>query len=193
VLLKENSLSERRHATGKYKQYLFHCRICSQDVWIRSCKLQSHSSMCYGCSVSSRTLRPFESTWNVLTERQERRNFPGGVLSYEEFFEFTKIDKCHYCACFIDWNHKRERGKRQTGRSNLDRIDSEIGYQKENLVVCCPRCNQVKSNTIPHDAMLKIGPILAEYNVEHFPASKSRGILRCYIKKSERIGSPGAS
>ena len=65
------------------------------------------------------------------------------LLTYEEFLEFTKTLRCHYCFAEIDWTKDQ--------RYNLDRRNNDIGYTKENCVVCCPRCNYGKSNLFTYD------------------------------------------
>ena len=70
------------------------------------------------------------------------------ILSFSEFLSFTKIKKCHYCLRDIKWwKHNSDGGQRQY---NLDRMDNDKGYSKENCVVCCPSCNQMK-NSMSYD------------------------------------------
>jgi 5-methylcytosine-specific restriction endonuclease McrA len=85
-------------------------------------------------------LRPFEALYNIL---RSRCSLSGRVLmSFEDFLTFTKIDACHYCGKPISWamhiNHRKRCGY------NLDRKDNSLGYQKENCVVCCGVCNEMK-------------------------------------------------
>lgn len=39
----------------------------------------------------------------------------------------------------------------------LDRKDNEKGYVKDNIVLCCSRCNLIKSNFFNEEEMLLIG------------------------------------
>ena len=79
-------------------------------------------------------------------------------LSYEEFVEFSKITNCHYCNAEIVWANFNRNTKRATSY-HLDRKDNNIGYTKENCVVCCPRCNRGKCDMFSYDewfAMTKV-------------------------------------
>lgn len=67
-------------------------------------------------------------------------------LTYEEFLKFTCIHQCHYCHAPITWAEYNARGVGIRSRYNLDRKDNAQGYFKQNLVVCCKRCNWSKGN-----------------------------------------------
>jgi hypothetical protein len=62
-------------------------------------------------------------------------------LTYKDLLEFVKEKVCHYCYAPINWIEYNG-----GGRYNLDRMDSSLGYSKDNVVVCCPRCNLAKAN-----------------------------------------------
>jgi len=83
----------------------------------------------------------------------------GTDITYEDFLEFTRINKCHYCDVPIIWAkhniHLRSPGHRQA--YYLDRKDNLKGYTKDNVVVCCTRCNRGKSNLFSYDEWVEIG------------------------------------
>ena len=64
-------------------------------------------------------------------------------MTFSEFLEFTKIDKCHYCGNQITWTSHRHNREIYHGY-NLDRKDNDDGYTKDNCVVCCEVCNYMK-------------------------------------------------
>ena len=49
--------------------------------------------------------------------------------------------------------------------SNFDRMDSNIGHVKSNVVPCCGRCNKVKNNLIPYEIMLDVGEVFKKHNI----------------------------
>ena len=148
----------------KNKQYVYNCLKCEKEIKVRSNKLESHSGICFDCTVSGRRLRPYESTYNAVSGRVDSDAKKLVSISYEEFLEFVEIKNCHYCGHEVEWNEYRNHHAGKTGCSNLDRINSALGYSKDNIVVCCSRCNYFKSSYVSYEAMMKIGPILEEYN-----------------------------
>ena len=60
----------------------------------------------------------------------------GNVISEEEFNRLSSMS-CHYCG--VEWPN------------GIDRINSSIGYVKENCVPCCKHCNYVKGNLSMED------------------------------------------
>lgn len=188
MLLKEDAIEIRFYESGtcKSRMYIYKCRQCSGEVRARSNKLENHSGLCFGCSLANRTLRPYESTHNAMLLRHSRNELTGVPIPYEEFLAFTDIKQCHYCSREINWSKTRNgRIAKQTGCVNLDRLDFDIGYSAGNLVVCCWSCNFVRSNLIPYEAMLEIGPILAKYNVQGRDQNK-RSPVRPKLTKSQR-------
>ena len=91
--------------------------------------------------------KPFETRYNQFLSNNRHRK--DTTLTYKQFFEFTKINDCHYCGGPIDWSN--------TMRYNLDRKDNSKGYSKENVVVCCKLCNYLKADKFTYDEFLIIG------------------------------------
>ena len=90
-----------------------------------------------------------ESGFNLLyisyLNGAKRRNLPFEI-SKDEFIKLSKLN-CYYCGI------KPLQIKRSTAHKNhhgdfiyngIDRIDSSIGYIKENVVPCCKDCNTAK-------------------------------------------------
>lgn len=117
---------------------------CGKTAVVTSANLKNgHTSSC-GClrsrAADAVRLQPFEALHNALVRRCKK--IGREVMSFEDFLTFTKIKNCHYCADQIVWaeylDHKKGYG------CNLDRKYSDIGYTKENCVVCCALCNHMK-------------------------------------------------
>jgi hypothetical protein len=103
-----------------------------------------HTTSC-GCRYRK---RPYESLYNRLKHECDRRNNKLAILeiSYDDFLQFTKIEKCHYCGNSITWREFGCGWHKRSSNTNLDRKDNSQGYTKENCVVCCRRCNAGKSS-----------------------------------------------
>lgn len=65
-------------------------------------------------------------------------------ISLEQFEALTK-KQCHYC------NNKLPETK-----TGLDRKDSNLGYNINNVVPCCRYCNQIKSNLFSYEEFLRL-------------------------------------
>lgn len=88
-----------------------------------------------------RRLRPYEAQYNIFVGRAR---YPVSI-TYEQFFELTKIHNCHYCNRPIIWQEWRHQQHKGGSGSNLDRCDNAKPYSIDNVVVCCQRCNYGKN------------------------------------------------
>lgn len=148
-----NLLVLGRSLDAKYEKF-------SQVGWVCECQCGSKiiksvwgSSLrvgqSKGCGCNSKLrLRPYEALYNMM-----KRTNTGGLrtldfqVTYEEFLEFTKIKNCHYCYVPIVWKKHTVSGHGY----NLDRKDNDRGYLKDNITVCCKRCNLGKRDTFSYE------------------------------------------
>lgn len=101
----------------------------------------------------SQRKKPYESLYRRL-ERKARNRGIICNLSYEEFVEFTKIKKCHYCLQDIVFS---EYNITKNGYScNLDRKNNDGPYSKDNCVVCCKKCNFGKGSRHSYTSWMTI-------------------------------------
>jgi hypothetical protein len=105
----------------------------------------------------SRRKRPYEWRYNAAVNRA-RHPF---LITYEEFFEFTKIQECHYCGERIEWGEPF--GKQRPSGLNLDRKDNSLPYVGNNLVVACRRCNYGKNNFFSYEEWKQIGNLIRSW------------------------------
>lgn len=133
-----------RKSGGPRTVYIFKCKIfdCYNEIKARSGKdllLRSGT-----CIIHSHRKKPFESIYNSLCNDDRNLKID---LTYDQFIEFTKIKKCHYCNYTIKWiEYPTIAGKFISNAYYLDRKDCDVGYSKYNCVVCCTRCNRGRSN-----------------------------------------------
>lgn len=73
-------------------------------------------------------------TYTELIKRCEDKNFECEIS--KEKFHKIKSNDCYMCSKSSDENHV----------NGIDRIDSTIGYTKENCLPCCSNCNYMKKN-----------------------------------------------
>ena len=62
------------------------------------------------------------------------------IINYEECIEKLVLSKlkCYYCKCITLLMYE---DKRESKQWTLDRLDNNIGHYKDNVVICCLKCN----------------------------------------------------
>ena len=138
----------RREMNGSHRHARWQCRCdCGKlTICLSSNLLRGISKSC-GClrkDGSWHQLRPFEWLYTRITKTKHEC-----ILTYKQFLEFTKTNRCHYCFAEIVWTKHKRRG--ESGRYNLDRKDNAKGYSKKNCVVCCTRCNYGKNRHFTYE------------------------------------------
>jgi len=144
---KKDAINTQIRTYGKDKKkskfYLFKCETCPKEIWVAEAYVQAHKGKCRQCNPMG---RPYYATYSSLVVSAKRRNHIN-TITYKDFLEFTKIDKCHYCWTPIKWNARMMVNGKATSRAyQLDRVNNSLGYSVTNCVVCCHRCNDAKSN-----------------------------------------------
>jgi hypothetical protein len=133
---------------------------CGAERIISGGHLRSGHSQACGCVKPGLRLRPYEAIFNTL-RRSAKRSQKEITLTYEDFLAFTSIMHCHYCGQQIIWNKHNAR----SSIYNLDRVDNTQGYVKNNLVVCCKRCNYAKADRFTYDEWTQIGKLIKSWGV----------------------------
>ena|ERR1700676_50660 len=151
---------------NKIKVIKWLCRCdCGHTSEVDSHSLTSGgSSKCRCCARKGRdmkrTLRPYEALYKRLCRTGKRRD-QSTSLTFEEFLEFTKIDRCSYCLKPIQWSVHVTDGK--NGAYNLDRLDNSQGYSKDNCIPCCKNCNRIRGNILTHEQMKEVGLLIQKW------------------------------
>ena len=89
------------------------------------------------------------------------------VITQNEFVEWynSQEKKCHYCSRNIEEiKNSNDAFNKKIYRLTIDRKNNDIGYTKENICLCCYRCNSIKSDYFTEEEMLKIGKIIEDKN-----------------------------
>jgi hypothetical protein len=107
-------------------------------------------SICKSCSRAKSAAYAAENRENIrarrnTTPRGRYVTYKNGAkarnisfdLSFDQFMEFWQAD-CSYCG-------------RPIPTIGLDRIDSSKGYELDNVVSCCARCNRMKMDSTTED------------------------------------------
>jgi hypothetical protein len=120
------------------------CRCdCGNLTTVRGSSLRARATKTCGCGKSFNRIRPYEAIYRRLVRDAERLRGIAVDLTYEEFVEFTNQTECFYCTRPVVWKDFSSGGYGY----NLDRKANAGTYTKDNLVVCCKRCNMGKRDT----------------------------------------------
>ena len=105
-----------------------------------------------------------ERKLNGYKNQDKKKKKTDKLITYEECLEKLVISKlkCYYCKenCLIAYENVRE-----NTQWTLDRINNDIGHSKDNVVICCLKCN------------LKRGTL----NDEKFKFTKQMKIIKTFL------------
>ena len=137
----------------KYKA-VWHCSILN-CMGVAS---KPHA-ICRDCSNEIRRKRPFEPLYNACRSRLPKEKKRSGVtiywgLSYEEFYGLCEIPDCHYCTSPL--NRASLKSEDGCKAMLLDRKDSNGDYTIDNVVPCCPACNNTKGELLSYREIILV-------------------------------------
>lgn len=142
--------------TPRVPDHLWKCEGCgTSDLGIR---YKGSYPLCFHCA----TWQDTEN--NNRGSKYEHRRTKGLKIEFskEEFLEWCwerrQNRHCHYCGIpeqYVCQVSQKADSGRQTQRLGIDRLDSNIGYKLDNIVLCCIDCNRAKSNTHSADLFKK--------------------------------------
>lgn len=155
-------------------QYLCICDCGTQKKIARADLLAGHIKSC-GCLLRETRLKnasahaaasrgiarldlrkePYRWLYTDLLNSAKSRRLEV-TLSFEEFQEYTRETECFYCWQSIIWPKPHS----DEGGYNLDRKDPKLGYNRDNCVVCCKRCNNGKGNRFTFEEWSKMAATL---------------------------------
>jgi glutaredoxin len=73
-----------------------------------------------------------DSNFSSYRKRARDKNLEFGIS--KDFFEHTRIGRCHYCKRTPEIDEK----------FGVDRLDNSVGYTEDNCVTACSECNYMK-------------------------------------------------
>lgn len=133
--------------------YYFNCVNCNSEFKVeKNNTYRRKTECCQKCSsylgLNKINIKPkYQGLLTKIKNSAKKKNLNFN-LTLNDVLQFIIIDKCHYCECSIDWDIKNN------NRYNLDRKDNNKGYTKDNLVVCCWKCNNTRSNLYTYEEFL---------------------------------------
>jgi hypothetical protein len=98
--------------------------------------------------------------YRTLIQSAKRRNLAVTFSEINFINWYNKQEqKCYYCDRNLN-EIKQDNHYHKTNRLTIDRINNNIGYTLNNIVLACWICNNVKSNLFNKKEMLIIGKTL---------------------------------
>lgn len=138
--MKGNKTNKRKVVEKNTNQNLF--KQMSQIKWLNKLLLQeNYDGITFAKKDLERKIKSYKNQ-DVVKKIYDVEKF----ITYDECLEKLVVSKlrCNYCRqeCLFMYENVRE-NKQWT----LDRIDNNIGHNKDNVVICCLKCN-LKRGTI---------------------------------------------
>lgn len=136
------------------------CQCCKRmlpidNYYKDSSTADGFSWICKYCQIHS-----LQARYQTYKQSAKKRNLEFD-LTREEFNEITS-KSCYYCGDYSgDFL-----GEQYCG---IDRVDSSIGYIKENMVPCCTTCNRMKLDHSVDEWVFKMKQILEHLNYQKIP------------------------
>ena len=145
----------------KRKQPFWNCICdCGAKKLVGSNSIRNGSRSCLHCRKTIKLREYTEEQAYVHVGRNiyaryrcdaRSRNFNFN-LTFQEFLGF--LDKpCFYCGVVKSSYQQKRRLK--IYYNGIDRVDNEIGYELDNCVTCCKRCN-TRKRSVDKNMILKI-------------------------------------
>ena len=119
----------------------------------RKCYCKKHYNsmdLSYWSARSARYRRTERGSYNTTKGNAVKKGIEWN-LSFEEFKEARKTRECFYCL-----------GPLPKVCGGLDRKDNKKGYELENVVPCCAKCNYLKRDLLSFEETVAIIKLLKE-------------------------------
>lgn len=155
--------------TGINQKWKCQCE-CGHIAYMKGNHLTAGRSK--GCRSCSNRLPEGQAGFNNLLSKYKTRCITHKRvfdLSEEEFKEITSSN-CHYCGVSPYKESKSTYSTSENTKKHsiylyngIDRIDSSLGYTKENSVPCCEICNKAKRDMSYNDFINYLKRIIKFY------------------------------
>lgn len=165
-----------RQDRGNKNQIIYDCKCdCGNNHIVSGESIRSGKSKSCGCNRRTppnkeidRTLAVWKQLYkSTIEKRNKKKNITITDIELDEFILLSK-GNCFYCGSepsnkAIDRHRTTNEERCIVNYNGLDRVDSNLGYFKSNVVSCCKYCNTAK-NTMTKGEFLKWVKKIYEHN-----------------------------
>jgi hypothetical protein len=165
-------------------KYLWECKCdCGNTKVVVGDNLSSGRSKSCGC-LKREFLKRRGNQWGLYEDRADaimkiqyhhikkrHKKFGGVIMPYEDFLLKSK-SSCFYCGLeyskeihdrLSDTKSNKKLSDTVVRINGIDRIDSTVGYTKENTVPCCKFCNTAKNTMRVYDFKKWVQTVFEHY------------------------------
>jgi hypothetical protein len=149
--------------TTKIDNLYSSCKLCRIKYYSKNRKRMINLHRQYEQSIKGKkTLKHYRETpqgyYSILKYNAKLRKINFDLTKEEYINWYNKQERrCIYCNITEDELKKKQNHYK---RLTIDRKDNNKGYELDNIVLCCYRCNTIKGNSISYEKMIKIGEII---------------------------------
>ncbi len=134
---------------------------CGKTIFVKSDALKSGNTKSCGClalearSKNGRDNKRQDRTFiinNLFKDFKytaKRKNIKVSLTIDE--YKFLIFSNCFYCGTSPSNTYHYKYGSDIINYNGIDRVNNEIGYEYNNRVPCCKRCNIAKNNMLLED------------------------------------------
>lgn len=149
------------------KRWKCQCK-CGKEISVDQRKLTTKRQMSCGCIRKNRPQikkrKPLldkvkNEIYSDYLFNAKKRNLTFNIDIEEFWTEITK--DCHYCGEKPSKEHTHKFSNDKIYTNGIDRKNNEIGYEKNNIVPCCSRCNFLK-NKYNYDKFINLIKLIYE-------------------------------
>lgn len=139
---------------------VFRCIICHNELTEEN--KSDLIGSCKECEEKTKLIREnraleqwLRSIYNTIQNGANARKHPFNIRFTKFMYWYLTQEKvCSYCGC----TYKEMREFDPTyKRFSIDRIDNSIGYQMDNICLCCTHCNNIKGDRFTASQMKELG------------------------------------
>jgi len=157
-----------RAINTNYGQAQWNCICsCGNSTVVSSINLKKGNTKSCGClkGLQDKTLYSKRTLYQIYKKSALKRGYSFD-LNFEQFLTLIQSN-CFFCGKSPTKYYKKYGAREGFFVNGIDRLNNNIGYEKNNSVPCCTDCNNAKMNLTIEEFKHRINKCYA--HLFHFP------------------------